>query len=175
MYDFQNKKTYAWATALSAGATGTFQIDTLNYDAVSIDVVLGVNITTAFTQPPTVIQLYQSDVTNATTFTSNPFTANGEVSVTTSYQSAITGVTQALTNYTSVSNVSQPTVSNDVVTIDAALNIGNMRYLQVSVSPNSNVTNATNPQPISVIANLYRGEQAPATATAKNVQAWVVI
>jgi hypothetical protein len=164
MYQLQTtKKIVLPPASYTNGATAALTIDTLGFDAVSIDAVLSASNNA--TNVPSVFNLQTADVTNASSF--GNVTANGAVNYGsgTSNQT-VTANSGSLTSYYTTANTS--TSAADVITYDLALVGGKQRYLKVSISP---VTTQT----IAIVANLYRGAIEPATSVGKNVQVWATL
>src|SRR5271155_4820081 len=117
MYQLQTtKKIVLPPASYTNGATAALTIDTLGFDAVSIDAVLGAS--NAATNVPSVFNLQTADVTNASSF--GNITANGAVNYGsgTSNQT-VTANSGSLTSYFMTANTS--TSAADVITYDLAL------------------------------------------------------
>lgn len=163
MYQLQEKKTVAISLLgiTNGGTANSGAIDTLGFDAASVDVILSASNNT--TNVPTVLLIQSADVTN--TSSAANITANGQVSYGTGTNATTaTANSFSLTSYYTTANTS--TSKADVCTWDLALTGGGKgRYLFVTCSP---VTTQT----ITIVANLYRGALAPSKAVDKNVQVW---
>lgn len=167
MLNLQEKKTVAMLPAsFTNAATASLLVDTLGFNACSIDIILG-NPNTA-TNVPNVITIKTADVTNASSFVN--MTASGALnygSGTSNTTVTANGATGFTSTYTS-GQTSTGTAAPDILTADITLVGGKDRYLLVQVSP---VTT----QVIAIEANLYRGGIAPSTAPSKNVVAWLTL
>jgi hypothetical protein len=167
MYQLQEKKTLASLPAsFTNAATASLLIDTLNFDACSIDILLGPPNTA--TNVPA-ITILTADVTNASSFVN--FTAQGQAN----YGSGTSNTTVTANGsfafssyYTSGQTATSATNNPDIITVDLALLPGKQRYLKVAVTP---VTT----QVVVIEANLYRGGIAPSTAPSKNCVLWVTL
>lgn len=125
---------------ITAGATATARFDTLGYDYIAIDTMLGTADTTS--NSPTVLTLGEMDVTNtssATTITA--FTGGTATSTSVSWVIPVTGVVTSITNGANVYRYN----------VDCR---ARKRYLLVSVSPATTQVVAFN-------ARLSRGENVP--------------
>lgn len=123
----------------TAGGTSDLPIDTLGYDFCSITVFGGT--TDVVSDTLSVLTLKEADVTNTSSFAN----VSGAVSG--------TDFTIATNAYTSTSN-------QNIWTFNVDLR-GRKRYLRVYASPQTT-------QLLAGLASLYRGEQAPITATKAN-------
>lgn len=139
---FPQMKTVVAVNAVSTtnGNTASGIIDTLGYDWATIDVIA----TTAnvVSNKPTVLNIREADDTNATSFADIVGLRGGTDFTIPNANTAATAVLQ----------------NNYKFNVDCRVR---KRYLQAVVSPQTT-------QSITVLANLGRGEAAPASATKAN-------
>ena len=131
------------ALSVTAGGTHTGTIDTLGYDFASIDVIMATS--NATTNNPTVFKLVESDAT-VTNITS------------------VDDIT-AFVGDTAWTIPAEDTNNGNTYKFNVDLR-GRKRYLGVRISPLTT-------QLVSVTANLFRGDEAPISATKANVDAIV--
>jgi hypothetical protein len=125
--------------ATAGGTSEPLAIDTLGYDFMSVTVFGGTVNTTSNTL--SVLSLKEADVTNTSSFANVSGAVGG------------TDFTIAAAAYATTSNQNIWTYNVDLR--------GRKRYLRVFASPQTT-------QLIAGLASLYRGEQAPVTATKAN-------
>lgn len=136
----QNSKTVVFMDAQSATNAGTItsgNIDTLGYKAVEI-IIVGTT-SDAATNNPSVFKIQESDITTTTGFAD------------------VTALVGDGTGGFTVPNSPTATTTNAFAKISVDLR-GRKRYLRMLISPLTSQT-------YTGIANLYRGQKSPTSAT----------
>lgn len=131
------------ATSVAANATHSHEIDTLGYEAVSIDVIYSAFTATTSNAAP-VLRLTQHDVTNTGQTNISGMVGGTDFTV-------AAGATTGNVGYVHRFNV------------DCR---GKRRFLTVYTSPGNTVG-------VTTVARLGRPEEAPTNATGGNVNTWV--
>lgn len=129
--------------AVAASATYSHEIDTLGYEAVSIDVIYS-PFTAATSNAAPVLRLTQHDVTSTGQTNISGFVGGTDFTV-------AAGATTGNAGYVQRFNVDMR---------------GKRRFLTVYTSPG-------NPATITSVARLGRAEEAPTSASTGNVNGWV--
>lgn len=141
-------KAIVAVNAVSATAAGTVTsgvIDTLGYDFATIDIWATTQSASTQAGSPSILKLQEADNTSATSFVDVVGFRGGSATATNIDFVVGIGVTSGINSYK--------------FNVDTR---ARKRYLSVVVSP-------TTSQTVYSIANLFKGEQAPISATKANV------